>query len=485
MTSPLLASALLAFLPVQAGTDARLERALDAIRADELRADLYFFADPEMRGRDTPSNEQRVAARFLRARLERLGLAPGAGTSYFHEYPLLQRRIDPAGTNLAFALPGTPPNEPVLTLAFGSDYFFPSSSDIATLQRTGTLLYCGKGERADFDAVDARGKFALCVVSDMPSRRRARYAENDGALGVVLIPDPAGELDRAAEECRNTTEHALKGVPAFRPDAAGDLPDVGQLYLTLDATRRLFAAAGKPPVLPGLGTALELEARDLRDGSLEIALENVCALWPGSDPVLSKEVLIVSAHYDHVGLQGGRIHPGADDNGSGSMGLLALAQALTEYGPMRRSVLLMWVSGEEKGLWGSAAWTKNPVLPEGHRAVANLNIDMIGRNAPDYLLITPTKKLKDYNGLTRLAEACAPLEGFPKLGSADEYWQRSDHMNFAVNLKIPVAFLFSDVHVDYHQPGDTPDKIDYDKVRRVTRLVLRMLAGLQTDKLDL
>jgi hypothetical protein len=100
------------------------------------------------------------------------------------------------------------------------------------------------------------------------------------------------------------------------------------------------------------------------------------------------------------------------------------------------------------------------------------------------LLITPTKALKEYNGLTRLAESLGPLEGFPKLGSADEYWQRSDHMNFAVNMKIPVAFLFSDVHADYHQPSDTPDKIDYDKIHRVTRLVLRMLDGLQTDSLE-
>jgi len=167
------------------------------------------------------------------------------------------------------------------------------------------------------------------------------------------------------------------------------------------------------------------------------------------------------------------------------MGLLALAQALTEYGPMRRSVLVMWVSGEEKNLWGSEAWTKNPLLPPGHKVVADINIDMIGRNAPDKLLITPTRALKEYNGLTRLAEALGPLEGFPHLGSADEYWKRSDHMNFADNLGVPVAFLFSDVHEDYHQPTDTPDKIDYDKIHRVVRLVLRMLDALQTDELRL
>ena len=108
---------------------------------------------------------------------------------------------------------------------------------------------------------------------------------------------------------------------------------------------------------------------------------------------------------------------------------------------------------------------------------------MIGRNASDYLLITPTSALPQYNDLVRMAEANAPQEGFPKLGSCDEYWARSDQKSFSDALGIPVMFLFSDVHEDYHQPTDTPDKIDYDKIRRVARLVVRMLADLQGDEL--
>jgi hypothetical protein len=468
---------LLASVPVAGGDDPRLTRALDTIEVGELRADLFFFASEEMRGRDTPSLEQRVAARFLRARLEQLGLPPGVGASYFHEYPLGQRRIDPARTQLTVTGP-----QGTLEFVFGRDHFFPTSDDIAVLERTGEAVWCGTGERDDYDSGAVRGRFGVCLSSDLASRRRARYAEEAGALGLIVLPDPRASADPAREECARTTAHALRGLSHRSLEVEPFFP---QAYLSLEAGRRLLAAAGVGAELPAVGTPLGLRLSDVRAGSGTIALENVCALWPGSDPELGREVLIVSAHYDHEGVRNGKVYPGADDNGSGSMGLLALAEALVERGPLRRSVLLMWVSGEEKGLWGSEAWTRAPVLPEGHRAVANINIDMIGRNAPDKLLITPTKALPEYNGLTRLAESLGALEGFPCLGSADEYWKRSDHMNFADHLGIPVAFLFSDVHEDYHQPGDTPDKIDYDKVRRVMRLVLRMLDGLQTDELRL
>ena len=298
-----------------------LVRALDSIQAGNIRADLHFIASDEMGGRDTPSSGLRKAARYIRARLQRLRFRPaGDAGSFFHEYELEE--------------PGSP-------------------------------------------------------------------------------EDGENEEEEGGEE--------------------------------------------EGPVI----------------------VENVCGLWPGSDPVLSQEVLIVSAHYDHVGTHDDVIYNGADDNGSGTCGLLAIAEALAAHGPLKRSVLLLWVSGEEKGLLGSAAWTKDPTLPEGLEPVADLNIDMIGRNAPDYLLITPSRDHTAYNGLTRMAEEHAPLEGFSELGSCDDYWYRSDHINFDQQLEIPVAFLFSDIHEDYHQPTDTVEKIDYDKIRRVSRLVVRMLDALQ------
>jgi Zn-dependent M28 family amino/carboxypeptidase len=256
------------------------------------------------------------------------------------------------------------------------------------------------------------------------------------------------------------------------------------VYVTAQAAAGLVPADAKP------GARLDVVVTDARRrvGGEEgrIPVENVAGFWPGSDPELADEVIILSAHYDHVGTSSsGEIYNGADDNGSGTCGLLAVAEALREYGPMRRSVLLLWVSGEEKGLWGSYAWTTDPWLPEGCRPVCDINIDMIGRNDPDQILLTPTEEHEAFNGLARLVMKLAPEEGFTQLGSADQYWRRSDHMNFNDHLGVPVAFLFTDVHEDYHRPSDTPDKVDYDKMRRVVRLVVRVLDGLQADELDL
>ncbi len=481
---PLLPVLLGLFAPLaSAGPAGGLDSALESIQARKISVDLFFFASDEMRGRDTPSLELRVAARFVRARLERLGFRPGAGESFFHEYALRSRRIDPERSQLSVR--GARGSR---DFRFGRDYFLRSSSDVTALDIEGPLVFCGAGEREDFEAAELEGRWALCLASELSARRRARYAEDAGAVGLVVVPDPAGSEDPLPGECARATEIALRGSVSRGGESSAERSErvYPQVFLTLEAARALFALGGLE-VPPGAsGRDLGLVVREERAGGGQITVENVCGLWPGSDPALAREVIIVSAHYDHDGVKGGKIYPGADDNGSGSMGLLALAEALAEYGPMRRSVLLTWMSGEEKGLWGSGAWTRSPTLPPGHHAVCDINIDMIGRNAPDYLLITPTRALKEqHNGLVEVAESLAPLEGFPRLGSADEYWARSDQISFARNLKIPVAFLFADVHADYHKPTDTPDKIDYDKIRRVMRLVLRMLDALQADQLHL
>jgi len=466
------------------GNKVALDAALATVSADEIRSDLFFIASDELAGRDTPSEGLKIAARFLRARLQRLGWQPGAKDGYFYTWQLEKKGLDPQSCHVEFG---------GKSLTLGKDYYLSGFGLNNARTTSGTLVVAGEAKKEDVEKLEVEGKWVLILDREQDLTSVRRDLGKKKVAGFVFAPaaDYKGkpyperfgsELTRQ-KEGRATPVRSETETKSSEPERPRGAPSI---YLLPDAKAALFAAAGlkEEKLKPGTALALELkETRTLAGKEGLIDVENVCGFWPGSDPVLKNEVLIVSAHYDHVGMQGGVIHNGADDNGSGTCTLLALAEGLKQYGPMSRSVLLMWVSGEEKGLWGSAAWNAKPYLPEGCKAVADINIDMVGRNAPDKLLVTPTHEHKSYSFLTKVAETYAPLEGFPVLGSADEYWTRSDHYNF-VKAGIPATFLFSDVHEDYHQPTDDPEKIDYDKIHRVARLVLRMLDGLQNEKID-
>jgi hypothetical protein len=462
---------------------AALARALDSVQPTNLSADLHFIASDELGGRDTPSEGLRVAARFLRARLERLGFQPGAREGYFHTYDLEAPQLDSGRTWLEIKSGGE-----TKRLAFGSEYFFGGrGQSVVDATTSGSVVFGGAGDA--LDGLDLSESWLLCWDGGNGGRRLARDAEETAAIGLILVPGPDYDSKPYGERYGASAERALQGGGQPRPAARRRSASGRDLFPVLCVTPE--AAANLVPANTQVGARLDAVVSDVRaragaNGG-RIAVENVCGFWPGSDPALKNEVIILSAHYDHEGIreEDGDVYNGADDNGSGTCGLLAVAEALHAYGPLRRSVLLLWVSGEEKGLWGSYAWTQDPWLPDGAKPICDINVDMIGRNAPDKLLLTPTAEHESFNGLARLALRLAPQEGFPALGSADEYWSRSDHMNFNVQLKIPVAFLFSDVHEDYHKVTDTADKIDYDKLRRVVRLVVRMLDELQADELDL
>jgi len=455
-----------------------LERALESIQADNIKSDLYFIASDEMAGRDTPSPQQRVAARFIRARLQRLGWEAGTADGYFHSYELSKTVIDEEATKSSIQA-----GEKTLPLTFGSDYAF--SMRGGALEAKGDMVFAGTFTDEEIEGVELEGKWLVVRQAEKSTWPTMRKAREKKALGLVFIPGEARDAVAMQAECESLAASAREGRVG-RGGGSGRRAPFPLAFMTEAGFKRVQELGGVAEL--EVGKSLGVELSDVRavDDSQKEELENVCGIWRGSDPLLSNEVIILSAHYDHVGVaSNGDVFNGADDNGSGTCGLMAIAEAITNYGPMSRTVMLIWVSGEEKGLLGSRAWTENPWLPEGMKAIANINIDMIGRNAPTSLLITPTKEHEAYNGLTRVAEKHREAEGFAELGSADAYWGRSDHANFSRNMEIPVAFLFSDVHEDYHKVTDTPDKIDYDKIRRVTRMVVRMLDDLQYESLDL
>ena len=475
-------------------------KALETVQTHEIQADLAFIASDEMQGRDTPSEGLVVTARYLRARLQRLGWQPGAKDgSYFHLYDLTNRRLLPQGTKATITGTGAKAAQS-LELAFGRDVWLSGGMSVAGGELEGSALWLGSGAQEAFDAGDWKERVAF-VREPADQRERQRLfgrARREELKALVLVGAKGEDL---AARMEGATRRLVEGSPRYEePKRAGEedgkqgdgaqrrdrRPSLSSWSMSHDAFERGLALASVvPDELLDKPLDLGFAWREVRafDEDGRVQVENVVGFWPGSDPLLKSETIIVSAHYDHVGVSDGQIHNGADDNGSGTAGMLALAEALAEHGPLRRSVALIWVSGEEKGLWGSRAWCADPWLPEGARAACNINMDMIGRNAPDMLLVTPTKKLPEhYNAVGDLALKLSPTEGFPELGSADQYWSRSDQASFA-KLGIPVIFLFADVHEDYHRPGDDVEKVDCDKIRRVVRLVARVVDGLQGDTL--
>jgi Zn-dependent M28 family amino/carboxypeptidase len=204
----------------------------------------------------------------------------------------------------------------------------------------------------------------------------------------------------------------------------------------------------------------------------------------GSDPVLKHEMVIVTAHYDHLGRRGDNIYYGADDNGSGTSTVLEVAQAFVEarrlgYGP-RRSVLFLLVSGEEKGLLGSEYYVNHPVFPL-ENAIANVNVDMVGRidqkhqSNPNYIYVIGSDRISsDLHAINEQANATyTQLEldyTYNAESDPNRYYYRSDHYNFA-ERGIPAVFFFNGTHADYHRTSDTVDKINFEKMALIGKLI--------------
>jgi len=234
------------------------------------------------------------------------------------------------------------------------------------------------------------------------------------------------------------------------------------------------ARASAVPVfrdLPDLRARIEL--RDIVLSSL--TAPNTVGILEGSDPKLKDEYLVFSAHMDHIGISAGlpdSINNGADDDASGTTGVIELAEAFSRPGARpRRSIIFLTVSGEEKGLWGSRYFSEHTPVPV-KQIVADLNIDMIGRNWPD-TIVAIGKEHSDLGATLERVNRAHPELGMTAIDDRwpeERFYFRSDHYNFA-RKGVPILFFFNGVHPDYHQPSDSPDKIDAEKESRILQLL--------------
>ena len=428
----------------------------ETITPADLRARIGVLAHDSMRGRNTPSPELTKAADYIANEFRDIGLLPGNGDGYLQRYPL------------TFIRPGAPEAQSVRIRWPGGERALEASEFISVpvgerLEGSGPLVLMGS---ADAD-VDVAGKIAVVRVTREQMQRvlgSLRELVSERVSGVILAVAAPPEY--------------LAGVRRFfgrermsvgEPDALS-APVMLVAEETLPAT--LVAALQSGGSLPGgFSATLHSEAEIRSDDGL-----NTIGWLEGSDPGLQGEFIIFTAHMDHVGVgravNGDSIYNGADDDASGTAAIVELAEA---YAAMparpRRSMVFMAVSGEEKGLLGSQWYSEHPLFPL-EATVANLNLDMIGRNWRDTVVAIGRNESTLGATLLQVADEHPELN----LDIIDDPWPeerfyfRSDHYNFA-RKGVPILFFFTGTHEDYHRPSDHVDRILYEKTSRITQLI--------------
>ncbi len=489
---------------------------VDRITANQIKDYLYFIASDEMEGRDTPSRGLDITAKFLATNLKLWGLKPAGDDGTFFQKIALRRDLIDKDQSLV-ELNGQ-------TQAFGTDYIPLGKSVDVNSQ----LVFAGNGwfvkskNHDSYKGIDAKGKIAVIFgpVNGMPRGLRnsdltgkrgedwmtaTEYAMKQGVAATVIVPDFQflANWDRNRQRM---TERGSTMVEKFQtvrgPQVAGIVasPKLADLLLSGEQPNApsIFeaASAGEMPAPFALNPQKQLRIK-IAGVNDPIWTQNVVALFEGSDPVLKDEYVALGAHYDHVGVgapvNGDSIYNGADDDGSGTTALLAIAEALAKT-PARpkRSILFVWHAGEEKGLWGSRYFNEYPTVPLD-KIVTQINIDMIGRSRKEGDTNPRNRSLSGPNEIyvigsrmmsSELGEIVESVnKGYLNLtynylyddpADPNRFFFRSDHYNYA-RKGIPIVFFFDGEHEDYHRPGDSPDKIDYQKMEKVTRTVYMTL----------
>lgn len=445
------------------------------ITPDDIHERIAFLASDELRGRDTPSPGLEKAAEYIAAEFQRLGLRAAGEDGYIQRYPLQRRALD--GERVRFALRN---GRATAALRPGEDFFVIPG---APYSGSGEVVFAGSAENAEANPA-LRGRIAvfdLAGVADQALNaaigQAVGAASQAGANAAIFVLDASFPADLVQRNMERATRAGrlevgeAQGEPIFFvTNAAAErlFREIGQDLAALRARR----ADGAAPIT-GVTAELEAPVRLLEDHRPP----NVVAVLPGSDPELRDTYVVFSAHFDHVGVgrpdaSGDSIYNGADDNASGTSALLEVAEAFASLPEApARSLVFLAVSGEEKGLLGSRYYSDNPTVPL-ESIVANINVDMIGRNAPDSIVVIG----QEYSSLGPLVNEVAAerpelgLTVAPDIWPQERFFFRSDHFNFA-RKEIPALFFFAGVHEDYHRPSDHVEKIDTDKAARVARLI--------------
>jgi hypothetical protein len=449
--------------------------------------DVKFLASPNLKGRGTGTPELEKAAAFIAAKFRSFGLQPIDGKSYYQAFSVTTDAKLGKDNRFAYTADGRR-----IKLSFPDD-FIPFNFS-ARDKMSGAVVFAGYGITApeynydDYKGIDVHGKIVL-IMRHEPQEfdeksifagkvytqhallwSKASNAKMHGALGVVLMNDRAahpGEADDLAK---------------FAEDAGPGDAGIPFVQIRSEIAERWFAIAGKNSDEIQKGIDQDLQARSFAfpaglqvDATLDVervvkTAHNVAGYLPGT----TDEYVVIGAHYDHLGLGkqfslapslAGTIHPGADDNASGTAGVIELARWFAAQPKQKRGILFLTFAGEELGLLGSSYFVNHPLLPLD-KDVTMINMDMIGRVRDGKVFIGG---VGTGTTLRKLLEEVTPKYSF-HIDYSEAGYGSSDHTSFTTK-QVPVLFFFSGLHADYHKPSDTWDKIDAPDAAKVLQLV--------------
>lgn len=469
------------------------------VTAGDLRKHLDILASDAYEGRETAKRGQRMAAQYIREQFQAIGIPELPDGGYYQTVPL--EELIPGGGFVASETD---------TFRFGVDYYYTSGIEDQRIS-TSELVFAGYGINTpkwnDYGKLKVAGKTVLIMAdepvdeagnslltgtktkSDWSTQRRLKIneARDRKAKALFIVFTDFSNKLRENHHAIETTTLRLKGQVSD--------PRMPVIYISSEMANRLLARQGKKnnvlswqakmkhkrkSVSATVKVPITLEIkRELR----QVETENVLGYLEGSD--LKDELIVITAHYDHIGMEGTVVFNGADDDGTGTVTVLELAEAFftakKEGNGPRRSILFMTVSGEEKGLLGSEWYSENPVFPL-KSTVCNLNIDMIGRVDPDHekdtaAYIYPIGSEKLSTQLKTISELCNTTYcginldyRYDAPNDPNFFYYRSDHYNFA-RKGVPVIFYFNGTHADYHKETDEVSKINFPLMERRARLV--------------
>ena len=481
-------------------TDAALKYAESITQAD-LKKHLTVVASAEMEGRETGTEGQRKAAAYIKSQFKEIGLrSPSSLEDYTQTYPLKKDTLIPKTLKIGRK-----------NYNFGTDYIVTPGSGENDEFKSKEIIFAGYGiadkNYDDYSGKDVRGKVVVILYGEprvddkylvngtnkfsswtYDLSKKAILAKQKGAVALLTI-NPA--LDTLNASLANNSRKSNLYLP--RPENAEN-EKVPTVLITKFVAQNIF---GEPEITSIISSAKSHAPLNeiafnkkiktkLAYKKIDILSEssNVIGYIEGTDK--KEEYVFLTAHYDHLGKKGDVIYYGADDDGSGTVSVIEMAEAFAKakaggMGP-RRSVVFMTVSGEEKGLWGSEYYSDHPVFPLENTSV-DLNTDMVGRIDParkngdstNYVYVIGDDKLStDLKPITTsVNKKYSNLEldyKFNDPKDPDRIYYRSDHYNFA-KKGVPILFFFDGIHKDYHRPTDTVDKINFDLMEKRVRFI--------------